>query len=87
MQFLFIVCQVEGYQNVLKLSSRQLAFASYKVFLKNKNGSWTSLPASFLHDFQRKVFILLYSFNRPNFIVCLPLLRAMLGNVRIVIEC
>ena len=28
-QLIFIVCQVEGYQNMLKLSSRPLAFISY----------------------------------------------------------
>ena len=34
--FVFIVCQVEGYQNILKLCSRPLVFASYKAFLKTK---------------------------------------------------
>ena len=29
---LFIVCQAEGYQNILKLSCRPLAFTSYKDF-------------------------------------------------------
>ena len=33
-QFVFIICQVEGYQNILKLSCRPLAFTSYKAFLK-----------------------------------------------------
>ena len=32
-QFVFIVCQVEGYQNILKLTCRQLAFTWYKAFL------------------------------------------------------
>ena len=50
-QFVFIVCQVEGYQNILKLSHRPLAFASYKAFSKNKKGSETSLSSHFLHDF------------------------------------
>ena len=43
--FVFIVCQVEGYQNILKLSSRRLAFNSYKAHLKNKKWSGTSLLA------------------------------------------
>ena len=30
--FVFIVCQVEGYQNILKLSCRPLAFTSYEAF-------------------------------------------------------
>ena len=45
--FVFIVCQVEGYQNILKLSCRSLAFVSYKDFLKSKRRSRTSLPVSF----------------------------------------
>ena len=43
----FIVSQVEGYRNALKLSCRSLAFTSYEAFLKNKRGSGTSLAASF----------------------------------------
>ena len=31
-QFVFIVSQTEGYQNILKLSCRLLAFTSYKAF-------------------------------------------------------
>ena len=34
--FAFIVCQVEDYQNVLKLSYRRLAFTSYEAFFKKK---------------------------------------------------
>ena len=44
-KFIFVVCQVEDYQNILKISCRQLAFTSYKSFLKNKKRSGTSLPA------------------------------------------
>ena len=32
----FIVCQVEDYQNMLKLNCRPLDFISYKAFLKSK---------------------------------------------------
>ena len=46
-QFVFIVCQVEDYRNILKLSRRPLAFTSDKAFLKNKKESRTSLPVSF----------------------------------------
>ena len=35
-QFVFIVCQIDGYPKILKLSCRPLAFTSYKAFLKNK---------------------------------------------------
>ena len=45
MQFVYIVFQVEGYQNILKLNCRPLAFTSYKAFLKNKRGlELVSLP-------------------------------------------
>ena len=47
MQFVFIVCRVEDYRNMLKLTCRPLALTSYKAFLKNKERSETSLPASF----------------------------------------
>ena len=42
-----IVCQVEVYLKISKLSCRPLAFTSSKAFLKNKKFSGTSLPASF----------------------------------------
>ena len=55
MQFVFIVCEVEGYQNILKLSYRLLAFTSYKVFLKkSKKSSGTSLYALFTAWFLTK---------------------------------
>ena len=47
-QFVFTVCQVEAYQNILKLSCMALAFTSYKAFLKNKKRSGINLPASLL---------------------------------------
>ena len=47
LQFLFVVCQVEGYPNTLKLNCRPLAFILYEAFFKNKKKSGTSLPASF----------------------------------------
>ena len=47
MQAVFIVSQVEDYQNILKLSFRPLGFTSYKDFLKNKKRSGTNLSASF----------------------------------------
>ena len=39
----------------------------------------------FWHDFWRKTFFLLYSITWPNFIVCLPLLRKIFGNMPILI--
>ena len=34
---IFILCQVEDYRNILKLSCRPLAFVSNKVFLNNND--------------------------------------------------
>ena len=60
-QFVFTVCQLEGYQNILKLNCWRLAFTLHKTFLKDKKRSGTSLPTTFQHNFWRKKFILLYS--------------------------
>ena len=49
-----------------------------KAFLKTKRSSGTSL-ASFCHNFWREIFLLLHSINRPNFIVCLPLICEVLA--------
>ena len=38
-QFVFIICQFEGYLKIMKLTCRPLAFTSYKAFLKNKKRS------------------------------------------------
>ena len=56
--FVLIVCQVEGYQKYLKLSSRPFTFTSCKAFLKkqNKKRSGTSFPASFSTWFSNKNF-------------------------------
>ena len=60
-QFVFTVCELEGYQNILKLNCWRLAFTLHKTFLKDKKRSGTSLPTTFQHNFWRKKFILLYS--------------------------
>ena len=62
----------------------QLAFTFCKSFLKNKNSSRTSLPSSFSAWLLKTLLIFYYW---PNFIVCLPLLREILGNMCIVIVC
>ena len=64
--------------NVTKLTEA-LLIMSFRV-LK------VSLP-HFLHDFWRKMFILLYSVNWINFIVWFPLRREILGDMCIVIVC
>ena len=44
-------------------------------------------PPNFVYDFSRKMFLMLYSINWPNFIVWLPLLLEILGNMCITIIC
>ena len=45
-------------------------------------------PPHFLYDFSRKMFLMLYSSNWQNFIVCLALLLEILGgNIYITIVC
>ena len=46
-QFVFIACQVEDYQNIVKLNCEPFDLISYRAFLKNRKRSGTSLPASF----------------------------------------
>ena len=59
----------------------------YGFFFKKKRGlGLVSLP-HFLHDFWRKIFFLLHSINWPNFVIRLPVLRKILGNMFIVIAC
>ena len=41
-------------------------------------------PPHFVYGFSRKMFLMLYSINLPNFIVWLPLLLGILGNMCIV---
>ena len=44
-------------------------------------------PAHFVYDFSPKMFLMLYFINRQNFIVWLPLLLEILGNMCIAIVC
>ena len=72
-QFVFIICQVEGDWNVLKRNCKPLALTSYiKLFYKIKRClELLSLP-HFVHDFWRKIFVTLYSISWPNFIAWFP---------------
>ena len=63
----YIVCQVEDYQNILKLSCRPLAFNSHKGFLTNKKRSGTSLPASFSAWFSKKIIYLVLFYYLTKF--------------------
>ena len=57
-QFVFIVCQVEGYRFILKLSCKPLAFPSYKAFLKKQKEVWNQSPYHiFCLIFKEKYFL------------------------------
>ena len=85
MQFDFIVCLVEVYWNILKLSCRPLTFTLYKAFLKNKKRSWTIIPASFSARLSKKLFLLFYAINWWNFFAWLPLFLEIVSNMCIVV--
>ena len=58
-----------------------------RLFKKIKRGlELISLP-HFLPNFRRKIFLLLYSINRPGFFAWLPLLHELLANMCIAIAC
>ena len=44
-------------------------------------------PAHFVYDFSMKMFLMLYSINRPNLTAWFPLLLEILGNICIAIAC
>ena len=44
-------------------------------------------PPHFVYDFSRKMFLKLYSLNRPIFIVWFSLFLGILGNIFIAIVC
>ena len=68
-KFVFTVCQIEGYQNILKLSCRLLAFSSSKTFSKNKERSGTSIPISFLALLLKKIVSLVIFYKLLKFII------------------
>ena len=65
--FVFIVCQAEDYQNILKLSYRPLVFSSYKAFLKNKKRSRSVLPPSHSACFLKKNICLVIFYYLTKF--------------------
>ena len=85
LQFLFTVCQVEVYWNTLKLSCRPLAFTSAKAFLKNKNRSGTSLPASFFAWFLKKNIYLVIFYYLIKFHDLVVFIYEIFDNMCIVI--
>ena len=78
-QFVFIDCQVEDYQRLLKLSWRPLSFAHIKLFLNEQTKKTIKclelvfLLPHFCMIFKETNISLLYSITRSNFTVWLPL--------------
>ena len=56
-------------------------------FKFSEKGLWIVSPSHFVHDFSRKIFLVLQFINWPNFTVCLPLLLEILGIMCITIAC
>ena len=70
----------------LSISLDQLSIKFFKKtshieFKKKQKRSGTSLSTSFFAWLLTKMFLLLYSITWPNFIVWLPLLQDILGNI------
>ena len=65
-------------------AANHLLLPHFRLFQKKKGVELVSLP-HFLHNFWRKIFLSLYFINSLSFIVWLPLLREILGNMCIVI--
>ena len=78
----FIICQLGA---ILIRNCKQLALISYKAFLKKRKRSGTSLPASSSAWFLKKNIFLVSPINWWDFIVWLPLIREIFGNICIVI--
>ena len=66
MQFLFIVCQVEGYRNILQLSCRPFALTHF-LKKKHKEVHGTSFPSSFSAWFLKKNISLVIFYNLVKF--------------------
>ena len=73
--FVFILCQVQGYRNLLKLSCRTLAFTSDKAFLKNKNRSGISFLGSFSAWLAKENSYLVTFINQISLPGCLYFMR------------
>ena len=80
-----------GKLSIIKICWNQAADHSLsphiKLFEKTRRGLKLVSLSHFLHTFWRKIFLLLYSINWPNFIVWLPLLCEIFGNICIAIVC
>ena len=69
------------------LNCWSLALTLYKAFSKNKKSLEIVTLPHFLHEFWRKIFLMLYSINWPNFVLLLHLLLKIFGSMCIVVIC
>ena len=67
--------KLKGYQEILKLRCKPLALTSYKVFLKNKKSSGTSLPGSFSAWFLKQNICFIRLTDQISLSSCLYLMR------------
>ena len=79
----FIVWPIEIHWNY---AADHLLSPHIKLFKKIRGLELVTLP-HFLHNFWRKIFLVLCSTNWPNFIVLMSLLCEILGNMFIGIVC
>ena len=84
-QYILIALNLAYNQNKLYKTS-DYWWRMFKLNFSEKNLRLVS-PLHFVYDFWGKVFLMLYSINWPNFLVWLPLLLEILGNMCITIVC
>ena len=83
----FYLCQVEAIKCIEIWAADHLLLPRKKLFQKTKIGlDLVSLPR-FLHGVWRKILLLLYSINWPNFNVWLHVLYEILSHMCIVNVC
>ena len=85
-QLAIMVCQVEDYQNILKLSRRPLSLTSYKDFLKNKIPG-TCLPVLFSAWFLKKNIYLVTFYYLAKFYCLVSFTFEILRNMCNVTVC
>ena len=75
MQFVFIVSQIKGCRNILKLSCQPLAFTSYEAFLTSKKRFETSFPGLFFAWPLKKnnYLVIFYYLTKFDWLVAFPL--------------
>ena len=76
-----------GPSKYIETKLQTICFYHILGFLKKSRGMELVFLPHFLHNFWRKILLLLYSINWTNFFVWLPLLCEILGSMCIAIVC